>query len=179
MKELPRFWPGSKIRATETLTSGFGERRDQINKDQIYEVLSCSSRYVRITTEHMTDEWGVASFELVEDASPDYIKAYRQCWQQIVLDGDGEIDGDKLARELADYGDLLQAVSYVYDELTGGRISKPNTVPNLVIAAAVDTAKKDFADDLIDCLLDEINDEQAREAVIKYARELDPEVVIP
>jgi hypothetical protein len=38
--------------------------------------------------------------------------------------------------ELADYGVVLKHCSEVYDYLSGGRISKPNTLPSEVIALA-------------------------------------------
>ncbi|MBW4480052.1 MAG: hypothetical protein KME54_25245 [Tolypothrix brevis GSE-NOS-MK-07-07A] len=56
----------------------------------------------------------------------DYEKTFVDFWQEIVCDEKGEIDLDKLKRELHDYLIVIQEASLVYYSLTGGRISKAN-----------------------------------------------------
>lgn len=51
-----------------------------------------------------------------------------------VVRPDGSIDPELVARELHDYEMLLDFVPKVYQHVTGGRVSKPNTRPEAVIA---------------------------------------------
>lgn len=59
---------------------------------------------------------------------------YNNFWRDIV-EVDGELDREKVKRELVDYHHIMRMVSEVYDECTNGRISKPNTLPAFVIGA--------------------------------------------
>lgn len=58
-------------------------------------------------------------------------------WLDIVKP-DGEWDHDQVWRELHDYRLLLHNVPLVYDHVTGGRVSKPNTVASDVIGESDD-----------------------------------------
>ncbi|MFG1857558.1 hypothetical protein ACGFJT_37390 [Actinomadura geliboluensis] len=60
-------------------------------------------------------------------AKPTYRQTHDDFWKQIVERPDGTLDLDQVKRELHDYHQLLQKIPKVYDEITGGRISKPNT----------------------------------------------------
>ena len=67
----------------------------------------------------------------------DYKKTYREFWKPLV-EKDGELDKDRVMRELHDFHFVIENVSKVYCELTGGRISKPNTSAEDVIAVVND-----------------------------------------
>lgn len=66
----------------------------------------------------------------------DYEKTYNDFWKDLVEDDNGSLNRDKVMRELADYHNVMQQVSLVYDDITGGRISKPNTMAFEVIGVA-------------------------------------------
>lgn len=64
----------------------------------------------------------------------DYEKTYNEFWKDLVEDEHGNLDKDKVMRELSDFSVMLDEVPKVYDHVTGGRISKPNTCASAVIA---------------------------------------------
>lgn len=55
-----------------------------------------------------------------------YQQVYEEYWKDLV-ETDGQLDKDKVMRELADYYFMLEQVPKVYMHVSGGRISKPNT----------------------------------------------------
>ena len=63
----------------------------------------------------------------------DYEKEYEDFWKDIV-EKDGVVDMDQIKKELFDFSRVMQEVSIVYDNITNGRISKPNTKAFEVIA---------------------------------------------
>jgi len=65
-----------------------------------------------------------------------YKEEYEDFWKRIVENDNGFIDLDKVKKELADYSSLMSSVALVYDHVTGGRISKTNTLPEVVIQEA-------------------------------------------
>lgn len=65
----------------------------------------------------------------------DYQEDYENYWKDIIEDENGEINKDALMRELFDYSVVMDEVPKVYLELTGGKISKPNTRSEAVIEA--------------------------------------------
>lgn len=65
----------------------------------------------------------------------DYEKTYEDFWKKI-CQPNGELDMDAVKRELHDYHTLLENVPKVYDHVTGGRVSKPNTDPAVVMSEA-------------------------------------------
>jgi len=69
----------------------------------------------------------------------DYQKKFDEDWKDLVCNGDGTLDKDKVMRELHDYSILLENVPKVYMHITGGKISKPNTLAGAVIAEADDS----------------------------------------
>ncbi|MEV8638913.1 hypothetical protein AB0395_45390 [Streptosporangium sp. NPDC051023] len=79
---------------------------------------------------------------------PDYEKTYNEFWKEIVEHPDGTLDRDQLMRELADYRMVLREVGLVYDHITGGRISKPNTLATAVMAVADDRVEEIVAEAL-------------------------------
>lgn len=82
----------------------------------------------------------------------DYMSAYRDDWQEIVELPDGTLNLDQVARELYDYGNLMRWASEVYDYVSGGLISKPNTLPSAVMDLAderADEAEREVIKELI------------------------------
>lgn len=65
----------------------------------------------------------------------DYMKKYDDFWKELV-EKNGEIDRDAVARELFDYSMLIDNTSKVFDDITGGAISKPNTLASEVLIEA-------------------------------------------
>lgn len=96
--------------------------------------------------------------------SDDYMATFNEFWRDLVTDESGQLDLDKVARELADYKMVLGEVPKVYDELTGGRLSKPHTAAHHVIAEANDRAADFYARELC-----ERADEQAENPIIWQA----------
>lgn len=60
---------------------------------------------------------------------------YDNFWKDII-EKDGVIDFEQVKKELYDYSMMMEEVSKAYDEVTGGRISKPNTAAHHVIGYA-------------------------------------------
>jgi hypothetical protein len=88
------------------------------------------------------------------DIESDYMKEYDSFWRPLIEDANGVINVDKVARELADYSQLIMLVSQVYCELTNSRISKPFTNPQAVIDEVNDinqAAFEDWLEDEIEC----------------------------
>lgn len=76
----------------------------------------------------------------------DYEKTYADFWKSIVENPDGTLNLDQVMRELHDYHQMIEQVPLVYSEVTGGRISKPNTMASAVIGEAIDVAEGDLRD---------------------------------
>lgn len=53
-------------------------------------------------------------------------------WKNIIYT-DGKLDEHKVLNELHDYKFLMESVPEVYMEVTGGKVSKQNTMPDVVI----------------------------------------------
>jgi len=70
---------------------------------------------------------------------------FEEFWQPIVMPN-GEWNLEQVKRELYDYRRMMTSVSEVYDQITNGRISKPNTDASVVI---------DEADDVVNDLIRE------------------------
>jgi len=61
---------------------------------------------------------------------------YEEFWKQLVENPDGTINMEKLMNELSDYSALMDNANKVYYAVTGGRLSKPGTDPQVVIDLA-------------------------------------------
>lgn len=85
----------------------------------------------------------------------DYEKKFEEDWKDLVCYPDGMLDKDKVMRELSDYSFLLESVPKVYCHITGGKISKPNTLPGVVIAEADDSYSNEevMEDSIANCLI--------------------------
>lgn len=103
------------------------------------------------------------------EPEPDYLRDYRENWAHIVEHPDGTLNRDQVARELADYAVVMDQASQVYDELTGGRLSKPNTAAHHVISHANDRAAADHAVNLLCTLYDQMTSDEDRAALVEYA----------
>jgi hypothetical protein len=61
---------------------------------------------------------------------------FKDFWVPIIFDAkNGRLNLEQLKKELYDYSMLLENVPKVYCEVSGGKISKPNTDPEEVILA--------------------------------------------
>lgn len=60
---------------------------------------------------------------------------WENVWKQIVLNEDGTVNLGQVKRELFDYWACMQEVTRVYDELTCGVLTKPNTQAQYVLDA--------------------------------------------
>lgn len=74
---------------------------------------------------------------------PDYMVTYREFWAEIV-EQDGVLDLDRVARELHDYRTVMREASKVYEELSG--LSKPNTAARHILDAAERKYAETYAD---------------------------------
>jgi hypothetical protein len=75
------------------------------------------------------------------DATPTqdaYKATYQEHWRGIVENPDGTLNRDQVMRELHDFAWMMEQVALAYDDVTGGRFSKPNTAAEHVIAAVHD-----------------------------------------
>jgi len=84
----------------------------------------------------------------------DYNEIYKEFWAPLLENPDGTLNLDAVKRELHDYHYLMGAASRVYGHVTGGMVSKTNTLPSAVISVhddhvqeLVDQAIEDFVKD--------------------------------
>jgi len=111
---------------------------------------------------------------LREHGAPDYLVGYWREWADIVEAPGGALSRDQVARELSDYRHLLTEIPKVYDELSGGRFSKPNTAAHNVIEAA-DARSQAAHIDLVLCdLLPQLVHGTDRQTVVDYVEDLAP-----
>lgn len=66
----------------------------------------------------------------------DYVATFEKFWRELVCNSDGTLNRDAVMRELHDYNTVLEEVPKVYDHITGGIFSKPNTRSAVIIDAA-------------------------------------------
>jgi len=78
----------------------------------------------------------------------DYMDSFNEFWRDLVTDEHGNLDEDKVARELFDYGVVMEEASTVFEELAG--FSKPNTAAHHVITAANQRFGEIYAEQLLD-----------------------------
>lgn len=69
---------------------------------------------------------------------PEYEQVFDDFWKEIVCNEKGELDPDKVKRELFDYWVAIENVPKVYSEITGGNFSKLNTDYIHVVQAATE-----------------------------------------
>lgn len=73
-------------------------------------------------------------------ADEDYQRTYADFWAPLVEQPDGQLDRDKVMRELHDYHHVMDQVTQVYSEISG--FSKPNTAAVHVIQAVEDRVER-------------------------------------
>ena len=108
----------------------------------------------------------------------DHMADYRQFWAGLVETG-GQLDLDKVARELHDYRHVIGQVPLVYDHITGGRLTKPNYFADDVIGAAIEYEQKGTDDAVAEELRAQAADltidfPAAATVLLARAEELDP-----
>lgn len=84
---------------------------------------------------------------------------YESFWKPLISNADDSLNEDQIARELADYRDLMRNVSEVYCAVTGERIGKVNTLPEAVIQVANERVD-DLIGEAIDDLITELEDRE-------------------
>jgi len=77
-------------------------------------------------------------------------EVYEEFWK-VIIEPNGEIDFDQVKKELYDYACVMHEVAKVYCELTGSRISKPNTKAESVISV-VNEHYCDYCPYMDDCV---------------------------
>lgn len=95
--------------------------------------------------------WFAGHLEQVGAA--DYAIQFEQFWRNLITDNRGNLNEDKIARELSDYSDIMDEVSKVYSELAG--LSKPNTAAHHILAGADTKYAANYASDLADLIPEE------------------------
>lgn len=64
----------------------------------------------------------------------DYEKDYDTYWKGIIENEDGSVNLDQVKRELYDYSSLMTNATRVYMVVTGGMVSKTNTMSSSIIS---------------------------------------------
>ena len=65
-----------------------------------------------------------------------YEEVYEEFWRDIIELPGGNLNLDQIKRELRDYSVFMGFAARVYNHVTGGKISKINTLPDVVITEA-------------------------------------------
>lgn len=86
---------------------------------------------------------------------------HKDFWKSIIYTGD-KLDENKVLAELHDYQFMLEAVPEIYMEVTGGKISKPNTC-----ASAVIDCFTDHVNDLVEQSIDDMGPDDVRDIIKK------------
>jgi hypothetical protein len=73
-------------------------------------------------------------------------KVWKEFWRPLVT-RNGKVSLEQVKRELFDYHAMLEDVPKVYDHITEGRISKPNTCASAVISVADELYQQNFEED--------------------------------
>ncbi|WP_137009575.1 hypothetical protein [Aquitalea aquatilis] len=95
-------------------------------------------KYGPLHQQQMWAAWQAARAQPAGEAVADEVeREWNETWRDIVAPN-GTIDISQLKKELADYSMLLDAAPKVYMHVTGGKISKPNTLPEIVCSVADD-----------------------------------------
>lgn len=71
-------------------------------------------------------------------------EVFENFWREIVCDGEGNLDREKVKAELFDFHFIMGQVSEVYDVITRGTLSKPNYYSKTVIAESSGKRKKNL-----------------------------------
>jgi hypothetical protein len=77
-------------------------------------------------------------------SAADYEQTWEEFWRDIVAP-DGTVNLDQVKRELHDFRQIIKDLSRLYMEVTGGRVSKPNTDVGVVLDLAEEHCKRQVA----------------------------------
>lgn len=80
------------------------------------------------------EQWTEYQAEKAEHERQEMARFFDEFWRPIVCNQDGTINQDKLNAELWDYYTFMGTAAKVYDGITGGRVSKINTLPEAILA---------------------------------------------
>lgn len=80
------------------------------------------------------EQWTEYQAEKAEHERQEMARFFDEFWRPIVCNPDGCINQDKLNAELWDYYTFMGTAAKVYDGITGGRVSKINTLPEAILA---------------------------------------------
>lgn len=58
---------------------------------------------------------------------------WNSTWAELVCNGDGSLNKEAIMNELSDFSMLIDNLSKIYYEMTGGTASKPNTDAEVII----------------------------------------------
>jgi hypothetical protein len=83
----------------------------------------------------------------MNDVEPDVLAAWNDFWRDVVCE-DGRLNVAQVARELSDFSAVMHEVSLVYDDVTMGMLSKPNTAHQHVIDR-VNELEQDHIDEAV------------------------------
>lgn len=123
---------------------------------------------------------------------PDYMLTWRDWWVPLLSAAAGDDPSqagprppglDAIMRELADYAAMMPEVTTVYSELTGGKLSKPNTAACHVLAASAEREDAEIVN-VLDLLAAQL-EEAGHPAAARIARDMredyggDPDMTIP
>lgn len=75
------------------------------------------------------------------DVEEDVERTWQEFWRSIIAP-DGVIDIGQIKRELFDFSELMSNAAEVYEHVTGGQITKVNTLPSVVRSVSDDYATK-------------------------------------
>ncbi len=76
----------------------------------------------------------IRAYGAAHDVDPEVVECFLDFWWPL-LEKDGLLDLAQIMRELYDFRMVMQEVRHVYDHLTNGKFSKPNTAAAHIIAA--------------------------------------------
>lgn len=71
---------------------------------------------------------------------------YNSFWKSVVENNDGTINMEQLKKELADYSLLMKNMSELFCLITGGRISKQNTMAYVIASIYDDELQASYDD---------------------------------
>ena len=87
----------------------------------------------------------------------EYEKTFENYWKAAVCKRDGSLNVDRVKRELHDYLVVMTNAAKVYMHVTGGKISKPNTLAFEVIDEA-DRNREEFLKDFLKDQLEQMGE---------------------
>jgi hypothetical protein len=114
---------------------------------------------------------GGAAMRKPSESSGGHMADFDLFWRPLVTDETGALDVDRVARALADYAAVMGEVAMVYDQITRGRFSKPNTAAHHIVNRVNEIAAETFADDLCERIANEDDEDISRDTVITIAED--------